>query len=226
MNFNCNSMDSTLVQIIKQYEDYKVQSQGEYSEDSLSGFVLFLNKQLEIKPVTDIENGFDGWKQFSRQTLAEMAVSSIGKMGRYVENYSRKAMPQTLVPTVDEFTYLIVLLQLGSLTKTELIQHNAHPITSGTEVIKRLLKKEFIEQFDDDKDKRSVRVKLTEKGRVAIFSTAEITKHIASLATGILSDEELLFLVNTLKKLDVFHDKVYREGKNKDITELVKIFLT
>lgn len=218
-------MDSTLVQLIKQYEAYKVQKSGAMTGDSLADFVVYLNGQINTIPSNAADFGIESWQNFNRQTIAEMGVSYLGKMNRYVENYCRKAMPKTQVPTIEEFTYLILLLQFESLTKTELIHHNGHPITTGTEIIKRLLKKGFISQFDNVEDKRSVRVKLTDTGRVAIFSTSSATKTISSLATGILSDEELISLVNTLRKLDEFHDRVFREGKHLEVPELVDKFL-
>jgi DNA-binding MarR family transcriptional regulator len=218
-------MDSTLVQLIKQYEAYKVQKSGGTTEDSLADFMLYLTDQMNTNTSTTADFGIDSWQNFNRQTMAEMGVSYLGKMNRYVENYCRKTMPKTQVPSIDEFTYLILLLQFESLTKTELIHHNGHPITTGTEIIKRLLKKEFISQFDDATDKRSVRVKLTDAGRVALFSTASATKTISSLATGILSDQELISLVNTLRKLDEFHDRVFREGKQLEVEELAEKFL-
>jgi DNA-binding MarR family transcriptional regulator len=218
-------MDSTLVQLIKQYETYKVQKSGAMTEDSLADFVVYLNGQINTIPSNAADFGIESWQNFNRQTIAEMGVSYLGKMNRYVENYCRKAMPKTQVPTIEEFTYLILLLQFESLTKTELIHHNGHPITTGTEIIKRLLKKGFISQFDNVEDKRSVRVKLTDMGRVAIFSTSSATKTISTLATGILSDQELISLVNTLRKLDEFHDRVFREGKHLEVPELVDKFL-
>ena len=218
-------MDSVLVQLIKQYEAYKVQPSTGLEDDSFADFVFYLNGQIGKNQVNASDFGIDSWKNFNRQTLAEMGVSYLGKMNRYVENYCRKAMPKTQVPSIDEFTYLILLLQYESLTKTELIHHNGHPITTGTEIIKRLLKKGFISQFDNTEDKRSVRVQLTEAGKVAIFSTATATKGISSLATGILSDQELISLVNTLKKLDEFHDRVFREGKQLEVEELADKFL-
>ncbi len=168
---------------------------------------------------------FESWKEFNRQTLAEMAVSYIGKMGRYVENYGRKALPTTQIPSIEEFTYLIVLLQFDGITKTELIQHNAHPITTGTEIIKRLIKKGFITQQDNPDDKRSVRVYLSEAGRGAIFSTTQATKAISTLATGILTDEELIFLSSTLKRLDLFHDKIHRESRQSELVEIIDKYL-
>lgn len=218
-------MDSLLVQLIKQYEAYKVQRSTSLTDDLFADFVVYLNGQMGKNQSNESDFGIESWNDYNRQTLAEMGVSYLGKMNRYVENYCRKSMPKTLVASIDEFTYLILLLQYESLTKTELIQHNGHPITTGTEIIKRLLKKGFISQFDNTEDKRSVRVQLTETGRVAIFSTASVTKSISSLATGILSDQELISLVNTLKKLDEFHDRVFREGKQLEVEELAEKFL-
>lgn len=219
-------MDSTLVQLIKHFEDYKVQLEGKVDNESLTGFMVYLNTIFGQQPVSVHSGiGFDSWQHFNRQTLAEMAVSYVGKMGRYVENYSRREMPNTLVPSIDEFTYLIVLLQQDGITKSELIQHNAHPITTGTEIIKRLQKKGFIVAQDNPDDKRSVRVFLTDAGRAAIFSTSEATKAISTIATGILSDEELIALSTILKKLDQFHDKIHRENRQLEVHDIIERYL-
>lgn len=215
-------MESTLVQLIKQYEEYKQAIKQDLQGDSLTGFLLFMNKRLGETGNNGIDFGISSWDNFNRQTLTEMASAYIGKMGRYVDNYARKAMPKTQVASIEEFTYLIVMLQEQSMTKSELINRNAHQITTGTEIIKRLIKKGYLEQTNDLKDKRSVRVSITEKGRIAIYSTATTTKSLSTIATGILSDEELLFLVNTLRKLDDFHQEIFQESKHLELEELVE----
>lgn len=215
-------MESTLVQLIKQYEEYKQSITNDLQGDSLTGFLLFMNKRLGKTGDNGIDFGISSWENFNRQTLTEMASAFIGKMGRYVDNYARKAMPKTQVASIEEFTYLIVMLQERSMTKSELINHNAHQITTGTEIIKRLIGKGYLEQTDDLRDKRSVRVSITEKGRLAVYSTASTTKSLSTIATGILSDEELLFLVNTLRKLDDFHKEIFQESKHLELDELVE----
>ena len=55
-----------------------------------------------------------------------------------------------------------------SLNKGELIQKQVMEKTSGTEIINRLIKLGLIEQFDDETDKRSMRVKMTVLGRMEI----------------------------------------------------------
>lgn len=215
-------MESTLVQLIKQYEEYKQSITNDLQGDSLTGFLLFMNKRLGKTGDNGIDFGISSWENFNRQTLTEMASAFIGKMGRYVDNYARKAMPKTQVASIEEFTYLIVMLQEQSMTKSELINHNAHQITTGTEIIKRLIGKGYLEQTDDLRDKRSVRVSITDKGRLAVYSTASTTKSLSTIATGILSDEELLFLVNTLRKLDDFHKEIFQESKHLELDELVE----
>ncbi len=219
-------MESILVQIIQQYEAYKAQLGEQIQTESLAGFVFYMNRQLGDLPNNGVDFGLESWENFDRQTLAEMVTAMIGKMGRYVDFYARKAMPNTMLSSLDEFTYLIVLLSEKSLTKTELIQHNAHQITTGTEIIKRLLSKGFIVQESDEHDKRSMRVSITELGKTALFSSASTTKQIAQLATNELTNEELFFLLNTLKKLDIYHDKIYRESKNVELQAIAEKYIT
>ena len=215
-------MESVLVQLMKQYEAYRQDNNVGLQPESLTGFVLYLNRQMGQTPTNNIDFGIESWKNFDRQTLAEMAASMIGKLNRYVDNYAKRSLPQTMVPSIDEFTYLIVLLGMDSMTKSELIMHNAHQITSGTEIIKRLVRKGYLHEFADEKDKRSVRVSLTDLGRTAIYSTSTVTKQISELATLKLSDDELMFLVNILKKLDLFHDQVFRTHRQSDVGEVLQ----
>jgi len=218
-------MDSTLIQIIREYEAYKEQLNERIQTESLTGFVLFMNRKLNTSERKGVDFGLESWENFDRQTLSEMVAAMIGKMGRYVDFYAKKSMPRTMLSSLEEFTYLIVLLSEKSLTKTELIQHNVHQTTTGTEIIKRLLSKGFIAQETDATDKRSVRVSLTDLGRAAVFSTASTTKHIARLVTNQLNDDELFFLVNVLTKLDLFHDKIFRENKQTDFELITEKYL-
>jgi DNA-binding MarR family transcriptional regulator len=218
-------MESVLVQLMQQYEAYRQENSVGLHPESLTGFVLFLNRQMGQTPSNNIDFGIESWKNFDRQTLAEMATSMIGKMNRYVDNYAKRSLPQTMVPSIDEFTYLIVLLGMDSMTKSELIMYNAHQITSGTEIIKRLVRKGYLHEFSNEKDKRSVRVSLTDLGRTAIYSTSTVTKQISELATLKLTDDELMFLVNILKKLDLFHDQLFRNHRQSEVGEVLQLLV-
>ncbi|WP_313185847.1 hypothetical protein [Sphingobacterium siyangense] len=70
-------------------------------------------------------------------------------MYRYAVVYFKKALKEGPINTLDEFSFLIVLMTYPSLSKTELVQKLIMEKTSGIEVIKRLLKNELIEEFDN-----------------------------------------------------------------------------
>lgn len=223
--YSKRSMESTLVQIIRNYEAYKLGLLKEVNDDTMTGFIMYLNGNLGKMDTNKAGVGVEGWDNFNRKTLEEIAGSTLGKLGRYVDHYSRKVIPLTALGSIDEFTYLINLMQFESLTKTELIQNNLHPITSGTEVIKRLLKKEFISQIKDEKDKRSVRVKITDLGKRVLFGSFEKLNMITKIVSAKLTDEELIQFVNLLKKLDAFHLKIFKESKNKQMEEILNSYV-
>ncbi len=215
-------MESTLVEIIKLYESFVEGIESDHTKNNMLNFVAFLNNQIEKKPSKiKKDDSYKGWRAFDRQILMEMVTAYLGKMGRYADNYSRKAMPSTQLNSIDEFTYLIPLLEFESLSKSELINKNGHAISTGTEIIKRLIKKNYLVQFPDEKDKRSMKVKLSEIGKGALFSSMNVTKNIAKLATGILSNQELIQTLAVLKKLDVFHDDIHRNSKHQSLEELL-----
>ncbi len=75
---------------------------------------------------------------------------------------------------MDEYTYLISLLNCESLSKTELNNMNAMEKTSGNEVINRLLRKELIDQRRDEADRRSMRVLLPERDEMSLLLSSLI----------------------------------------------------
>ena len=214
-------MDSTLVQIIKHYERYKKEASSTTGGDNLAQFSVFLSSQVELDSDYSRRVSVENWQQFNRKTLMEMATAYVGKMARYVDNYSRKNLPQTALGSVEEFTYLIVLLEGIEMTKSDLIKRNGHAVTTGTDIIKRLLKKDFVRQIPNPSDKRSYMIQITNMGKEAIFSSSETMNQLSIIGVGILNNQELMKLVGMLQKLDVFHEKIYSEHKSLDLTEII-----
>lgn len=215
-------MESTLVQIIKEYERFKQHAGDERDADNLSKFVSFLTDQIDTKPKFSEEISIENWQNFNRKTLLEMSVAYIGKMGRYVDNYSRKNLPNTPIGSVEEFTYMIVLLEFPQITKSDLIKRNGHAVTTGTDIIKRLLKKSFVQQIPNPNDKRSYMIELTEAGKGALFASSETMNQLSVIGAGVLSNAELVQLVGMLQKLDAFHEGVHEKHKSLDLGEIIE----
>jgi MarR family transcriptional regulator, lower aerobic nicotinate degradation pathway regulator len=156
---------------------------------------------------------------------AEHPDNVIGKLltflSRYLKIYLKKGLEGSVLTTGDDFTYLATLLNKGSLTKTELILLSAHEKTSGMEVIKRLLISELIEQTDDEQDKRSKRISLTQKGMGVLMQSFESMEKVGKIAAGDLTNQEKNQLVYLLKKLDNFHNDIYLNHREKGLDEII-----
>jgi MarR family transcriptional regulator, lower aerobic nicotinate degradation pathway regulator len=142
-------------------------------------------------------------------------------LSRYLKLYFKKGLEGTLLTTGDDFSYLAILLNQGSLTKTELIQLSANEKTSGMEVIKRLLNKNLIRQYDDTDDKRSKRITLTNLGREVLFKSFNEMNKVGQICVGDLNEAEKNQLVYLLKKLDNFHNDIYLHHHDKSLEEIM-----
>jgi len=183
-----------------------------------TGLIGTAQKNFKIRELAGNEH--KEINQTGNQQESELVVL-LTLMFKYAKQYIKKGLLNSELQTADDFSYLIVLLTFPSLTKMELIQKNVMEKTSGMEVIKRLQRYRMLEQFDDDIDKRSKRLKITEKGKIEIFSLLPEMSKISSIVSGNLSESEKLTLSYLLKKLDHFHNEIYLNEKGLSIDELL-----
>ncbi len=155
----------------------------------------------------------------SPDTLIGIMVSFVF---RYARLYSKKALGTSNLTTLDEFSYLVMLLEGPAPTKSELIERNIHEKTTGIEILKRLLAMGLIEQVDDVVDRRSKRLKLTEQGQAELFRIMPFMQQVATLIGGNLTLNEKKQLVYLLNKLHLFHNPIFLEERGQPIDELLK----
>jgi hypothetical protein len=70
-------------------------------------------------------------------------------MFRFAKQYSKKALENTNLKTIDDFGFLSSLIVAESMTKTELINRHVLEITTGMEIIKRLHTLGFMEELKE-----------------------------------------------------------------------------
>jgi DNA-binding MarR family transcriptional regulator len=124
---------------------------------------------------------------------------------KHYKTYCKEALINTEINSPDEYSFLYHLSLVDSFRKMELIHIHLLEAPSGIEVIKRLLKKEFIEEFDDKDDKRAKRVRITTKGRTETDKITPQMKSVYSKMTAEMSLKEKLYAVSLLKELNDYH---------------------
>jgi DNA-binding MarR family transcriptional regulator len=144
----------------------------------------------------------------------------VGRLAKYAYFYSKKAMFPLDFKSIDDPVYLIVLVQMGTPKKSELIYEMMAEFASGIDVINRLVKMELMEEFPDEQDKRSKRLRITPKGLAVIQQAFPVMDRVADVAYSSLSEGEKALLVQILDKLDRYHADHYRQSKNADFDEV------
>ena len=168
-----------------------------------------------------------GKNEITAQEQAFQLDNNIGQlfvyMSRYAKSYIKKALDDTALLTAEDFTALAILLTHDNLSKSELIQYNLQEKTSGTEVIRRLLAAGLIEQWDDEKDKRSRQIAITDKGKQLLYAVFEDMNHVGKMISGNLTVSEKLTLRYLLQKLEDFHQQHHQQKTISNKADLKRV---
>jgi DNA-binding MarR family transcriptional regulator len=107
----------------------------------------------------------------------------------------------------------------------ELINRHLMEFSSGSEMLKRLIKNGLINEKVDKNDKRARIVSLTSKGKKEIESAFKEMHLIAQIVAGKISDEEINYTLKVFNKLDWFHWEIYERDKDADLMEIFKKYI-
>lgn len=188
---------------------------------NMADFVGYLNAGLGSRPseIRNLAGQEEKWVKDHVDPNTEISTLIVF-MYRYALGYFKKALKDSNISTLDEFSFLIVLMTYPSLSKTELIQKLIMEITSGVEVIKRLLKHGLIEEFANPNDKRSVLVAITPKGRQQLADLLPRMGMVGGVVVGNLTPAEVTTFSFLLRKLDYHHNDIFMNNRNSSLEEL------
>jgi len=214
-----------LTTLINQFFSFDAEK-GNHGEYSIEEFIGYLNaksgtKELEIRKISG-EN--KKWlKDEFRSTSIDISILIV-LMYHYAKGYIKKALRESYLQTPDEFSFLITLVTYDSLSKSELITKQVMEKTSGSEVIRRLIKRGLIIESADKNDKRSIRVSITKSGREEILRILPLMGKVSEIVVGNLSAEEINTLSYLLKKLDYFHNDIYINKRGSPLSDILNGF--
>lgn len=189
---------------------------------TMADFVGYLNATHGTQPsaIRSVAGGEQEWLKEDDDVNTDISTLLVF-MYRYAVVYFKKALKEGNINTLDEFSFLIVLMTYPSLSKTELIQKLIMEKTSGVEVIKRLLKNGLIEEFANPNDKRSVLVAITVKGKEELAALLPRMGLVGGVVVGNLTPPEVSSLSFLLRKLDYYHNDIFLHHRNLSLEELM-----
>ena len=213
------SLLTSILPLLSQYE----QENKSASPTTIEGFASWIHEEMILrKQYTD--------KRLPPEIISDMPRGedlpvTLGKMVyymyRYARFYTKKALKDSMLNSLDEFTFLVTLLHLPSITKTELINKMVYDKTSGIELINRLIKQGLVNEHENPADKRSKIIAITDAGRGVLFSSFEELGKVSRIIPGNLSGDELTTLIRLLDKLDHHHSNIWEHHRDSDLDKII-----
>lgn len=163
------------------------------------------------------------WHGKGRGGKAHYTASNLlTAVGRYKMGYVKMALEHTAFETYDEFAFVLSLVFAGPYTQSQLIERHVQLKPTGTEIIRRLLRKELIAQEPSGDDKRSKFLHVTEAGRTAFHQALTRVNAITDMMMAPLTEAEQLQLLDLMQKLDTPHRDVF--NKKLELNEVLQKF--
>ncbi len=212
-----------LIELIELLDEFESEREVVGQEMNMSDFLGFLNSKNRSENIKtkQLKGDYAGYKYEETDGPVTDISILIVLMFRYAKGYIKKALRGSAIKTADEFSFLMTLMTYESLSKSELIQKQVMEKTSGTEIINRMIKMGLIESFNDETDKRSVRVKMTPAGRMEIIKILPEMQKVSKIVTGNLNETEKNTMAYMLRKLEHYHNDIFMNKKDSELEELI-----
>lgn len=212
-----------LVNQLLQHIDSYVDTHGNADVKLFS--IYLKDKLFEVKKGNRGET-FDPANYMNYREIPEVEFSTLlTGLYRYSNRYLKQVFKDTELRSIDEFGFLASLLRAGDLSKSDLINEHLLEITTGTELIKRLIHRGLMSEFTDPKDKRTRRVSITSKGREQLFRVFEGMFGVSELIRGNLDDDELSHCLSVMAKLSHFHADIFENDRNSPLEDIYRKYL-
>lgn len=122
--------------------------------------------------------------------------------------------------SMEDFYFLNAVEHLKESRKTEIINYNFTELSSGVDIINRLLEKKLIEERIDPSDKRARLVKATTKGKKVLNKCYEKLIRSSEVMFWGLSQEDKKLCIQLLKEVEIKHSTLLPEMKKLSIDEI------
>lgn len=210
--------------VAKTLLDHLEEFEAQTGHNDLPAFSVWLSERLSKTEMNNIANPEPDTNAHYNSHDGLLA-SGIGTISQYTKHYFKTALKNSPLVSIHDFIFLLTLKEKGDMRKKEIIDYNYLEFSPGMEVIRRLLRKDLIEEYDDPNDKRSKRVRIKEAGEdILRMATIEINQ-AHQIIGGNLSKQEKLQFINLLQKLVHFHHPIWHDDFGEHLQSIREKYL-
>lgn len=203
-----------VVELVNEFNSYC----NETGKDDLRGFSVWLNRKLTEAPA--VPGSLVADEEINRKI-----VYLTGRLSRYLRFYSRKMLGDFNITSVDDYQFLVSIARLGKPAKNEVYTDTITELTTGTQIMKRLVETNLVKEVADTQDKRVKRVMLTAKGEQTMRAIFARFSESLRLKGGNLPATDREELVRILSYLEGFHNEIYTNDPALGVDELIAKYI-
>ncbi len=138
----------------------------------------------------------------------------ISRLQKFTKHASKKIFDSLGYSSSEEFAMLALLDSRGECGKKELIHENLLEVTTGMDILKRMLSMGWVIEQVNPEDKRQRLLRITETGKKKLFETYNNLSIVPDVLADLTSDEREV-LTKLLMHLDSFHTTRYQNEVKK-----------
>lgn len=177
--------------LIPQFQEY-LRGKSELPDEWMGEFGEWLKKAHQY-PSEPMKTDHDHIGVLIGMQLISMSNRLRVQMNKFVS--------ESPFSTFMDYQFLYVVSEHQEMTKSELISANSMEMSSGIEVVNRLLRHQWVSQRTNPEDKRSKLVTVTRVGRQLISQYSESAKLIYTSFADSLPDSDKNEFLNLLSSL-------------------------
>lgn len=134
--------------------------------------------------------------------------------------YAKIALKDTSLPVYDNFVLLAVSRLLGEAKKTDVINYAMMDMSTGIDILNRLIKEGYLKDRIDPNDKRSKLISITSAGEKVLKEGFKKTFTARKIFLKGLNDDDKRLCIQILEPLEIKHSSMSVESRNKSIEEI------
>ena len=147
-----------------------------------------------------------------RQFLNTHVSKNILRLNKFILMYAKDALGDFALSSLDDFGFLSALAHLKSTTKKELSLYMLVGVTTGQDIIKRLIQEGLVKERVNPEDRRAKLISVTARGQKLLGAYYQKLSELPDLLVDLdLTAQRTL--VAQLEMLDNYHTRQYEARK-------------
>lgn len=194
------------IPLINAWETYLL----ERKSDQLIKFAYWLiefrdENKNQTKDDSNLEDYFNlNSREYNFSFQSSEAAFLIWRLSKFIRHYVKPILSDKGLSSQDDFAILAHIDYLKVCSKKQAVEANIIELTTGIEIIKRLIKQKLIQEKENKEDKRQKLISLTKKGKNLLkeiyFGFSSIQDILADM-----NKDDRVAIIEFLKRLDSYH---------------------